>query len=76
MRNRATKYIEDDEIYQMFIKLANDYKFFEEMRKKFHCTLDAKSNHLQWKKTIMRDDRDSKSKLKSSKSKRKQFLQK
>jgi len=32
MANRAIKNIEDDETYQMFIKLANDVDFFQEMR--------------------------------------------
>ncbi|CAI2383164.1 unnamed protein product [Moneuplotes crassus] len=53
MANRSDGNIEEDETYQMFIKLANNYDFYLKMKEEFHCKLNKKSPTKQWQKAIV-----------------------
>lgn len=49
----STNDINENETYQVLVKLANDLNFFNEMRKEFSCKLNSRSNTLQWTNTII-----------------------
>ena len=56
MANRAFTDIEEDETYQAFVKLANDKRFYLEMKEAFPCKSSNRNDTMYWKQKIINEE--------------------
>ena len=72
MANRAFTDIEEDETYQTLVRLANDKRFYLEMREAFPCKASNRNETMTLRQKIINKESTKKLKRKSKSKKKAQ----